>query len=202
MTFKEFQKNVKDRNPGLRLQNNVRTHYQTWNGNEFDFVIWIGGGRDGALVGAEVLNLKYSDREDTDKHDAFGDAGNITDKFLNGTVMNSTNDAVVEITNHYLRTKLTLDMNDMLHPKRISETGEIEQAGFDNEVYLDFDWKGPNQGDACQPFNTIAAATAAVADGGVIKIIPGWTRERTTISSGGKRIKLVAPIGGVKIGIH
>jgi hypothetical protein len=206
MTFADFQSDVKDRarTLGLSLQNNVKTHYKTWNGNEFDFYIWMGVSRHEAIAGAEVLNFKPGDR---DPQDAFGDAGKITDKFLNGTVMNSPSDAVVEITNHYLPTqfspytKLTLDMHDLLHPKRISETGEIEQAGFDNEVWLDFDWKGSNQGDACQPFSTLAGATAAVADGGVIKIIPGQTRERTTIG-GGKRMKLVAPIGGVTIGVR
>jgi hypothetical protein len=74
----------------------------------------------------------------------------------------------------------------------------LQQAPL--EVYLNFDWPGPNQGDASQPFNTIDAATAAVADGGVIKIMPGKTRERTNISGGGKRIKLMAPFGGVTIG--
>ena len=89
-------------------------------------------------------------------------------------------------------------MSDLLHPKRISETGEVEQAGFDNEVWLDFEWKGPNQGDAYQPFNTLTGATAAVAEDGIIKIVPGQTNERSPI--GGKRMKLVAPIGGVTIG--
>jgi hypothetical protein len=198
MTFEEFQQDVEERNPTLSLKNNVETHYRTWNGNQFDFVIWNDGSRHEAIVGAEVFNLVYADR---DPRDAFGNAGNVTDKFLNGTVMNSTGDAVVEITNHDLRQTITLDMSDMLHPKRISERGEVEQAGFDNEVWLDFDWQGPNEGDACQPFSTVAGATAAVADGGVIKIIPGQTRERTTIG-GGKRMTLVAPIGGVTIGVR
>jgi hypothetical protein len=197
VTFEAFQGNVKDRTTTLKLQNNVLTHYRTWNGTEFDFIIWNDGSRNAADYGAEVMNVKYGDQA----RDAFGDAGNVTDKFLNGTVMNSKSDAVVEITNYDLNTKVTLDMGDLLHPKRISETGgkaEVEQAGFDNEVWLDFDWKGPNQGDACQPFNTLTAATAAVAEGGVIKIIPGQSNERTPI--GGKRMKLVAPIGGVTIG--
>ena len=204
MTFAQFQQDVKNRNGNLHLRNNVQTHYKTWNGNEFDFYIWKDGSRHAAIVGAEVLNFKPGER---DPQDAFGDAGNTTDKFLNGTVMNSSSDAVVEISNHYLPTQfkpysnITLDMHDLLHPRRISETGEIEQAGFDNEVWLDFDWKGPNQGDACQPFNTIAKATAAVADYGMIKIIPGQTNDRTTIG-GGKRMKLVAPIGGVTIGVR
>jgi hypothetical protein len=129
------------------------------------------------------------------------DAGNDTNPFLSGTVMKSTADAVVEITNPGLNTKLTLDMRDLWHPTRISETGEVEKAGSNHEVWVDFDWSGPSEGDFYRPFTTIAAATAAVADGGVIKIVPGHTPERTTIG-GGKRMKLVAPIGGVIIGIQ
>ena len=197
MKFEDFQDNVKARATklGLSLKNNVETHYQTWNGNEFDFVIWYGVLRHTDWFGAEILNFKAGDE---DPQDALGDAGNVTDKFLNGTVMNSTKDATVEITNYDLKTKITLDMSDLLHPKRISETGEVEQAGFDNEVWLDFEWKGPNHGDAYQPFNTLAGATAAVAEDGIVKIVPGQTNERTPI--GGKRMKLVAPIGGVTIG--
>ena len=195
MTFADFQADVLKRTNGLSLRNNVETHYRTWNGNEFDFVIWNDGLRHGAVAGAEVMNFKYGDR---DLRDAFGDAGNVSNKFLNGTVMNSKNDAVVEITNQDLGTKITLDMSDLLHPKRISETGELEQAGFDNEVWLDFDWKGLSQGDACQPFNTIAGAAAAVAENGVVKIIPGQSNERITF--GGKRMKLIAPLGSVTIG--
>jgi hypothetical protein len=199
VTFAQFQEDVRRRNRKLTLQNNVKTHYKTWNGNEFDFVIWNDASRHEALVGAEVLNFVYGTR---DPRDSFGNAGNVTDKFLNGTVLNSTNDAVVEITNHDLGTKITLDMHDLLHPRRVSETGEVEQAGFDNEIYLDFEWKGPNEGDAFQPFSVLADATAAVADGGVIKILPGQTRDRSTITAGGKRMKLVAPIGEVGIGVR
>jgi hypothetical protein len=199
LNFADFQADVRRRNKTLTLKNNVVTHYKTWNGNEFDFVIWNDGSRHDVLGGAEVFNFVYGTR---DLRDGIGDAGRVTDKFLNGTVLNSTYDAVVEISNYNLGTKITLDMHDLLHPRRVSETGEIEQAGLDNEVYVDFDWKGPNQGDAFQPFSTLADATAAVADGGVIKVLPGQTRDRSTISGGGKRLKLVAPIGGVSIGVR
>jgi hypothetical protein len=100
----------------------------------------------------------------------------LTNRFsVNGTVMNSTREAIVKITNHDLHTTITLDMSDALHPMRIFETPEsreVERAGFNNEVWLDFDWKGPSQGDAFQPFRNLAEATTAVADVGVIKIIP------------------------------
>jgi hypothetical protein len=187
---------VKDRVGTLSLKNNIETHYQTWNGNEFDFVIWNDGSRHDAMWGAEILNFKYGQ---LDLRDSVGNAGNIKDKFLNGTVLNSINDAVVEIANYDLSTKITLDMSDLLHPKRISETGELEQAGFDNEVWLDFDWKGLSHGDVYQPFSKFADAFATVADGGVIKIMPGQTRERITI--GGKHVRITAPIGGVIIGM-
>lgn len=195
VSFADFHADVKNRTANLGLQNNVPTHYRTWNGTEFDFIIWTDRSRHAADYGAEVMNLTYGDQA----RDAFGNAGNVTDNFLNGTVMNSVKDAVVEITNYDLDTKLILDMHDLLHPKRISETGELEQAGFDNEVWLDFQWKGPNQGDAYQPFNTLAAATTAVAQSGTVKIVPGQTSGRNPL--GGKPMKLIAPIGGVTIGL-
>jgi hypothetical protein len=66
-------------------------------------------------------------------------------------------------------------------------------------VWVDFDWKGPTEGDFYHPFNQLAFALAAVADGGVIKIAPGITHARVPLHAG-KRVKLVAPIGGVTIG--
>ncbi|MGZ8160254.1 MAG: hypothetical protein ACXWT4_15790 [Methylobacter sp.] len=106
----------------------------------------------------------------------------------------------MEITNPFLVTKITLDMSDPWRPRRTSETGEVEEAGSNHEVWVDFDWAGSNEGDFFRPFKTIAAA-AAVADGGVIKIMPGSTSERPSIQNN-KRIRLVAPIGGVTIGIR
>jgi hypothetical protein len=47
-------------------------------------------------------------------------------------------------------------------------------------------------------FADIASAVQAVADAGIVHIEPGHTDERPII--GGKRMTLVAPIGGVKIG--
>ena len=50
-------------------------------------------------------------------------------------------------------------------------------------------------------FNSIAVAVDVVADGGVVNIQPGSTAVRSTIG-GNKRFTLVAPIGGVTIGIR
>jgi hypothetical protein len=84
---------------------------------------------------------------------------------------------------------------------RISETGEVEEAGLNHEVWVDFDWTGPQEGDFFCPFNTITAAAAAVADGGTIRIMTGSTTERPVFPKH-KRIKLVAPGGDVKIGMR
>ena len=92
-------------------------------------------------------------------------------------------------------------MSDQWHPKRTSETGEVEEAGNNHEVWVDFGWQGPNEGDFFHPFNTVAGAAAAVADGGMIKIMPGTTNE-TRLTNNNKRIRLVAPTGGVRLGSH
>jgi hypothetical protein len=90
-------------------------------------------------------------------------------------------------------------MHDPAHPKRLSETGEFEEAGSQNEVWVDFDSDRPEAGDFFHPFRTVAAAAAAVADNGVIKIVPGSTRERPRLSLH-KRVRIEAAIGGVTIG--
>jgi hypothetical protein len=91
-------------------------------------------------------------------------------------------------------------MSDKWHPKRIAEDGTVEVAGFNNEVWVDFDWTGPAEGDFFHPFNTLMAAAAAVADGGVIKVMPGTSHERVSIHN--KRFKVIAPIGDVHLGVH
>jgi hypothetical protein len=143
-----------------------------------------------------VLSIDYSS---ADAFDSFGNSG--PDRFLSGTVMNSLADGVVEITNHFLGSKITLDMSDQWHPRRTSETGEVEEAGSNHEVWVNFGWTGPSEGNFFRPFNTITAAAAAVADGGVIKIVPGWTNEKPFFPKN-KRIQLVAPIGGVNFGVR
>jgi hypothetical protein len=94
-----------------------------------------------------------------------------------------------------------MDMADQWHPRRTSESGEVEEAGNNHEVWVDFGWHGPTEGDFFHPFNTIADAVAAVADGGVIKMMPGTTNE-TQLIHNSKRIRLVAPIGSVTIGVR
>ncbi|MBI3868647.1 MAG: hypothetical protein HY299_08970 [Verrucomicrobia bacterium] len=197
LSFSDFKRGVLNRNPGFRLRTNVEMVYTTQNGNRVRFIIQNGLGGT-AAHSDRVLGIDYGA---SDPADNMGDAGNITDRFLNGTILNSPADAVVEITNPvpYPGTKITLDMANQWHPKRISETGEVEEAGNGHEVWVDFDWTGPQEGDFFRPFNTISAAVAAVANGGVIKIMPGFTSEKPSFPRN-KRIRFVAPIGGVRIG--
>lgn len=72
-------------------------------------------------------------------------------------------------------------------------------AGGNAEVWVDFGCAGLHRGDVCQPFGTLAQASAGVAAGGTLRLVPGRTGERTTIGAG-KAMRLVAPIGGVTIG--
>ena len=178
----------------MNLVINAEAEYTMQNGNRLRFLIWDTS--DGQ--GARVETVAYGTG---DPMDSIGDAGHATDQFLRGTVMNNIGDGIVEITNHFLHQSITLDMRDQWHPKRTSETGEIEEAGNHHEVWVDFGWHGPQDGDFFHPFNTLAGAAEVVADGGVIKIMPGVTHE-TQLTHTNKRIRLVAPIGGVTIGLR
>jgi hypothetical protein len=126
----------------------------------------------------------------------------VGDEFAYGTVIHSVQgSAYVKIMNPNpgFETTIILDMTHPLSPVR-TENGEVEVAGVPNEVWVNFDYVGPGTaGDFGDPFKTLAAAEAAVADGGVIKIVPGTTSEKQVVHHN-KRVRLVAPSGGVIIG--
>jgi hypothetical protein len=198
VTIDQFRSGVLARNSGLILQNNVEAVYTTQNGNRIRFVIWRDGARDGmAESGALVLNIDYP--AGGDPLETLSGAGNDASRFLSGTVLDSPAEAVVRITHPAGGGNILLDLNDRWHPRRISETGELEQAGFNNEVWVDFDWDAESEGDFFRPFKSLAAARDAVADGGTIRITPG--RTPGPIQLAGKRMRLVAPIGGVTLGL-
>jgi len=197
VSFPEFKRDVIDRNGGVRLFNNVTTHYTTRNGNHLDLVVWFNHEERPSVSGAQILDVRYGGAGSVD---GIGRAEVITDKLLSGTIMNSPQEAKVVISNPALLSTLTLDFTDEAHPRRSdTQTGEFEVAGFHNEVWLDFEYNGPTDGDVCRPLNKLGAAVATVADGGVIRVVPGRTSERGTIG-GDKSFRLVAPIGGVTIG--
>jgi hypothetical protein len=199
VSFEQFKASVRANNRGVRLKSNIEAQYTTQNGNRLNFVIWNDRERELAKCGARILKINYGPG---DPKDTLIEAGNDTARFLSGTIMSSPAEGVVEIRNPFLQAKITLDMSDPFHPKRTAETGgvkEVEEAGGNHEVWVDFSWEGPSEGDFFRPFNTISAAITAVVDGGVIKIVPGSTSERPFIQNN-KRFKLVAPIGGVTIG--
>jgi hypothetical protein len=205
LAFDVFCQRVSGVNAGLRLRENEEFVYTTQSGTRVHAHIWTTLiSHPDSRYGAEVLKVEYGQSDMGEcrrlySWDAIGDAGNISDRFLNGTVLNSPREAVVEITNPALGTKLTLDMSLPGHPRRTSESGIVEDAGNNHEVWVDFDWLGSSAGDVCQPFKSLAAASDAVADGGVVRVVPGTTLERATLGAT-KRFTLVAPIGGVIIG--
>jgi len=179
--------------------------YKTQNGNVYSFWIWTDQNsfqRPDSKQGALVETMGYGSPLQNplaDTNDSIGDAGNTKNKFLNGSILNSPAEGKIEITNPLLSTLLTLDMIDPDHPRRTNENGEVEEAGFHNEVWVNFDWKGDQEGDFFHPFNTLAGAVAVVAEGGVIKVRPGITSERPDLQKG-KRYTIKAPAGGVTFG--
>ena len=196
--FAKFQTHVTTNNPNFQFKSGQEGVYTTYYGNRIHFVVWNNREQDNHTVGSKILKIEYGAGN---PNDTLAGAGNDTDpsQFLTGTVLKSAGDGVVEIHNTFLGTKITLDWSNPSHLVRTSETGEVEEAGNNHEVWVCFDWPGPFEGDFFHPFNTIAAAVGAVADGGVIKIMPGMVKESLIIHSN-KRITLVAPIGGVIIG--
>lgn len=171
--------------------------YTTENGNIIHFEMWAEHEDDDVPShGALIHSIEWSGNDPTDKlPDATGY------RFLKGTVLNSVGDGVVKISNPFLNQAITLDMSDPRQPRRISELNETEAAGANQDVWLDFGWTGvqASAGDFFRPFRTLATAVSAVADGGVINIVPGASSERGVLN-GGKRLRLHAPIGGVRIG--
>ena len=199
VSFEQFQKHVITENSGIQFRSGQKTIYTTYFGNRIEFMIWSALEQDNHIFGSKIVNIEYGRGNPAD---TLVGAGNDTDSFLSGTILNSPKEAVVEITNPFLGTKITLDWSDELRLVRTTETPagkEIEDAGNNHEVWVDFDSTEPFEGDFFRPFNSIAAALDSVADGGVIKIVPGTTSE-TQIIHNNKRVTLVAPIGGVTIG--
>jgi hypothetical protein len=195
ISFGQFRAGVLSRNGGLKLASNVPSTYVTTMGSQVQFIIWRAYERHGALFGAEVLSVVYG----SDSADHIGDAGSSPIHVLNGTIMRSGPDAVIEIGNPLAGKTMRLDMSDQWHPKRTDEDGQVVSAGAGEEVWADFDWKGPAEGDVCRPYGTVSSASAAVASHGTIRMIPSVSHERTPIGLN-KRFTMFAPIGGVTIG--
>jgi hypothetical protein len=176
--------------------------YKTQNGNRIRFMMWNEDDGDDLSHGAYIYAGDDVDSDPMDKMPVIP-----REQFLGGTVLNSPREAVVEISNRFLGQSITLDMSDPRRPRRVSEVNEIEAAGDSREVWLDFEWDGldtagavlTSEGDFFRPFRMLADAVHAVAAGGTIKIVPGSTAERGTLT-GGKRCRLSAPIGGVRLG--
>jgi hypothetical protein len=206
VSYEQFQQHVLRDNPRLNLLSAQPNVYTTYFGNRIHFVIWQSTEIDNHVFGSKILNIEYAAGN---PRDTLSDAGNNTDLFLSGSIMRSIADGVTEIHNPSLNTTLTLDWSksNPQHLLRRAEDGQLEQAGQNSagqhfEVWVDFDWTGPNEGDFYRPFKTLASAVGAVADGGVIRIVPGTSRDRTSISRHGKKIRIIAPIAGVTIGAH
>ena len=191
LSFIDFQRAVKRANPAIELhfgEGKVDT-YTTHSGERIEF----------SLIPQSTVLAPLPTFDSS--------------KFAHGSIINSDNigptiffsfrpgTGVIKITNPALGTQIILDMQTEIpfHPRRTSETGEIE-APFRNEVvWVDFNYMGgPGfAGDFGDPFPTLAAARDHVAVNGTINIVPGATSERIII---GKKMTLRSFPGSATIG--
>ena len=198
VSFEQFQARVNANNPSVQLASGQEAVYTTYFGNRIHYVIWYALEYDNHVIGSKILRIEYADG---DPNDTLVDAGNDTDtsKFLSGSIANTPRDAVIEIRNPFLATTLTLDWHDPTLLIRTAETGDVEMAGLRHQIWVDFEWNGPTEGDFYRPFNTIEAALNAVVEPGVIHIMAGATKERPAIR---KRVRLTSVPAAATIGLH
>ena len=179
ISFDNFVSSVLAAHPSVNLQfgNNQVNTYVTWSGDVIDFTI----SPLTQIVGTQALNPPPP----------------ANTSFAAGTVINSAQGSgLVVISNPSLRTSVTLDLRDMWHPVRISETGQVEYGG--QEVWVNFNY-GSNAGDFGQPYRTLQAATNAFDSpypATTFKIMAGTEHESITIN---KPVTLTAVGGPVTI---
>jgi len=197
VSFEDFQARVRSNSPTAAPVNGQEAVYTTFFGNRIHYIIWKDLSVDGHLRGSKILSIEYGDGNPMD---TLVDAGNDTEPFLSGSILKSPRDGTVEIHNPSLGTTLTLDWSDPQLLIRIAENGDTQQAGaVGDEVWVDFNWIGPMEGDFYRPFSTLEDALNAVNDRGVIRIMTGSRNERLTIH---KRVRLTSVGGPVLLRSH
>ena len=205
VSFEQFQQHVQRENSRVDFVSGQETVYTTFFGNRIHFVVWTQVEFDNHIFGSKILHIDYAAG---DPRDTLVDAGNDTDpsQFLSGNILRSVADGATAIHNPALGTTLMLDWRNPAHLVRQAEDGTLEQAGHNGagqhfDVWVDFAWDGPSEGDFYRPFKTVAAAVDAVADGGVVRIVPGPGADRSPLTHTGKACKIIAPYGFAAIGV-
>jgi hypothetical protein len=177
LTFVQFQAAVKATNPSIVLQfgNDQVNTYITQADHRIQFTL-----------SQHSTIISTSDEPDQSVY---------TNTFAHGSIINSeqvgvvnsvsspaTGSGLITISNPAVGT-ITLDMRgrsaagDPLfgihHPIRTSETGEVEGAGANQEVWVDSNYPGtaPTAGDFGDPFRTLGNAINAVTVGGTVRIV-------------------------------
>ena len=189
LNFKEFAKAVKLANPPIHFSLGIGK-YVTQSGQDILFTI--------APHSAIIWTTAEPDRSV------------YTDTFAHGSIVNSEQISVaigkigsglIKISNSVIGT-IILDMHlqtapgdpkfGMHHPTRIPESGPVERAGTNREVWVDSNYPGTGltAGDFGDPCRTLVDAMNAVGVGGTINIInmrpentPGVYTKRMTIKA-------------------
>ena len=178
-SFAAFWQAVLAANPAINLQfdQNRVNSYITRSGQ----TVWFTLTADTQIVGTTELNPPPSNNS----------------AFTAGSVLNSAQgSAVVALANPATGAAITLDMSDAFHPRRTSETGELNYGG--EEVWVNFNY-GANVGDFAQPYRTLGAASASLSSpepAKTFKIISGVEHESITLT---RPVTLIAVGGPVTI---
>ena len=186
LSFEAFRRSVKTRNLFLQLRfgivaflgvSNQPNSYTTQSGQQIQFTI-------------SPHSQIVSTTADPPRGIAFANA------FARGTVVNSERmlaaprfgTGLITVSNPALNIGITLDMHfqvtpedvhyGMHHPRRISESGEVDSASHDDanrvfsEIWVDSKYTGPGAaGDFGDPLRTLGQAITKVAIGGTVRVI-------------------------------
>ena len=178
-TFTQFYQAVLNANVGASFDfsNNKVNTYTTQSGVTIQFT----ASSSSQIVGTTAMSPAPADNQ----------------TFAAGTIMQSDNaSALITIRNPVLGTAITLDMRDSHHPRRTSESGQVQTGG--QEVWVNFNY-GNGSGDFAQPYRNLHSALSGSGTGiapTVVKMMAGSETETITLS---QPVTLVAVGGPVTI---
>ncbi len=187
LTFEEFRRSVKANNASLVLRagNFEISTYTTHSGQRIDFTL--------APVTGIVSTTAEPDQSifrRTFAHGSVVNSGQVSGQDLTQRPVGT---GLITISNPAVGT-ITLDMRagaaagdplfGLHHPSRTSESGKVETAGSNDEVWVDSNYPGaaPSAGDFGDPFRTLGEAMDRVKPGGTVRIVNVRTSESQPVA--------------------
>jgi hypothetical protein len=193
LDFGDFQQAVKRANPSIQLQ---------VSNDQKCGLVFLCGINDYVTVSGQHIHFKLgTPRSTIISTTAEPDRTAYTNTFAHGSIIKSdqrptlvpTGSGLITISNPALGEQLILDARDINRPSRTSESGHVESAGANQEVWVDskYPGTGPTAGDFGDPFRTLTDAKKGVAVGGTINIINAGRQNAPTVFSKRMTIRAV-----------